>query len=83
MNPAPLALHIANAELSMARTYAANLHMARSEAQLVSRISMALECCAAAREAAVRGELLSLAREADQIAAAVRAAIVTDTAIAA
>lgn len=67
--------YAATMELDLARTYAASLHLARTETQLVARIAMALECCAAARQAAVIGALPALVAQADELAAAVRAAI--------
>lgn len=74
----PTHLHTANCELELARGVAAHLHLASTEAQLVSRIALALDCCSAARQAALIGGYLHLVSQADQLAASIRSAIVTD-----
>lgn len=71
----PTHLHTANSELDLARTVAASLHLARSEAQLVSRIAMVRECCAMARQAALIGNLPHLVAESDALLSALDAAL--------
>lgn len=79
LGAAPTHEYTATMELELARTTAASLHLARSERQLASRIGLALECCAAARQAALIGGLVHLVSQADELAAAIRSAIVVDT----
>lgn len=62
-------------ELDLARTTAASLHLARTEAQLVSRIALVRECCAAARCLALTAARLDLVLQADDLLNAVNAAL--------
>lgn len=79
----PTHLHTANCELDLARTTAASLHLARSEAQLVSRLALVRECCGMARQAAIIGNLPHLVVQVDELLAAVNAALAPASKIAA
>lgn len=68
-------MHDAVCELNLARTYAANLHLARTERQLIARVDAALDCARTARRFAVACGALSLATEAETLAAAIAVAL--------
>jgi hypothetical protein len=77
------AAHAALAELDLARTYARSLHLAKTERQQAARLATCMACLQAARAAGVAAGMLTIVAACDELATALRAAVVQTASLAA